>query len=105
MTNLHARLQAANPVPPTFAHLHVDAGTLWQRIGGDDVGESELPIENVPRRTRRRTLASIVKEASRAGLTIAQVEFDADGRISGIVTGKADEKPDANDEWDGVLLQ
>ena len=57
------------------------------------------------KRNRKLTLASNTKQAAKAGLTIARVEFDADGRIVGVVTGKpAETKPDAN-EWDGIVLQ
>ena len=82
-----AELQAA----PAFDHpLHtLDTAALWREIGGKDAvvlgdGEDAGPKT----RKRRLTLASITQQATRAGLTIVRVEFDASGRIVGVITGK-----------------
>ena len=56
------------------------------------------------RRRRKPTLASIAKEAAKAGLEVARYEVDPDGKII-VVTGKPGEANTAADPnpWDEVL--
>ena len=92
------------PLPAQFAHLRDP--DLLRRLMSSDVDmardmagfvDDAEPVEAVKRRKRKTTLASIAKQAAKAGLVIVRVEFDPDGRISGVVTGKP---ADANTELD-----
>ena len=99
MTDLHSVLQGDPQQPPPLLFDPDYVQRLARLIGGDDVpvldgGEIIVPNENNEnndRRTRKRrlTLASVARAAKSAGLTILRVEFDRDGKISGVVTGKA----------------
>ena len=51
---------------------------------------SPLFLRRTPKRTRNRkpTLASVAKQAAKAGIEVARYEVDADGKII-VVTGKS----------------
>ena len=104
MTTLHQG-DPHQPPPAFLFELHERAHLeLWPLIGGGDVGK--ITNENLGSRTRKRrpSLASVARQAERAGIPVAGYEIRPDGTIK-IITGKPDdEKPDPN-EWDGVLLQ
>ena len=40
-------------------------------------------------RKRRLTIAAVAKDAAKEGLVIVRVEYDQDGKIVGVVTGKS----------------
>ena len=98
---LHARLRSAGS-PPSFDHLH-DPG-LVQRLSavisdpGDVVGDDGEPVK---RRQRRPSLASVAKQAEKAGITVASYDVRPDGTIS-VVVGADDPKDDG---WRDVVLQ
>jgi hypothetical protein len=56
-----------------------------------------------PRRQRKPTLASVAKQAARAGLEVARYEVDPDGKII-VVTGKPDgaNNTEGANEWDTI---
>jgi hypothetical protein len=59
--------------------------------------------EPARKRQRKPTLASVAKQAAKAGIEVARYEVDADGKIS-IVTGNANEpNTETGNEWDSVL--
>ena len=65
--------------------------------------DEQRPIK---RGKRKLTLAGVAKQAAKAGLVIVRVEFDPDGRISGVVTGKPggdttedDATPEQRSRW------
>jgi hypothetical protein len=62
-------------------------------------GESTAPAKPAPRK-RRVTLASAMKQVSKAGVAVARYEIDpADGKIS-IITGTDDSEPQNDlDKW------
>ena len=71
---------------------HLDDPGLWARIGlTDDVaGESEVaePAKAKRKRIHKPTLASVAKQALKAGLEVARYDIDpATGKIS-IIPGK-----------------
>jgi hypothetical protein len=78
-----------------LALVHGSAATLPLR----------KPVMTKPKRQRKRkpTLASVAKQAEKAGLEVARYEVDPDGKIS-VVTGKPDiTTPETGNEWDSVL--
>ena len=70
----------------TQHHLHEHAHAELWRLRGGDSGDTSSRQE--VKRKRRRTIASVAKEAEAANLTIVRIEFDRDGNISGGVTAK-----------------
>lgn len=81
----------ANPVLPSFALMH-EIGhpqlRLWRQIGGarcSSAGHVE-DTEPVKRRQRRPTLASIHKQATKAGIPVSGYELRPDGSIGVVVT-------------------
>ena len=79
---------------PAFDHpLHtLDVDALWRRMGGEDVpiedsGEDAEPIEPITRRKRRPTLASVAKQAAKAGVDVAAYDVRPDGTVR-VIIGK-----------------
>ena len=61
-------------------------------------GESTAPAKPAPRK-RRVTLASAMKQVSKAGVAVARYEIDPAGGIS-IITGTNDSEPQNDlDKW------
>lgn len=72
--------------------LELDGEVRWTP---DSTGEDSEPGE-VPARTRKRkpSVASVIKQATKAGVTVARVEVDPDtGRIS-VISGTPGEATD-----------
>ena len=97
-----ARLQAGEP-EPDYGRMFEPGYTarLLARIGGEPVildtgsedseGPGEVPT---PRRKRRPTVASVIRQMQRAGVAVARVEVDPDtGRIS-VISGTPGEATD-----------
>lgn len=69
---------------------------------------SPLVVRRTPKRVRNRkpTLASVARQAAKAGIEVARYEVDANGKIS-LITGKSDGSEMTNstgahvntDEW------
>ena len=98
-----ARLRAANPVPPSFAHvLNLDVDALAQLIADPDVDVGDVKsVEPTKRRKRRPTIASVTRQAARANVSIAHVDLDADGYVTRVVFGRApSEEAEPHNEWD-----
>jgi hypothetical protein len=71
-----------------------DAWQQWQRKG------AAKPERK--RRERKHTLASVAKQASKAGIEVARYEVEPDGKII-VVTGKPGMDNAAVNEWDEDL--
>jgi hypothetical protein len=56
-------------------------------------------VERARRRPRKATLASVAKQAARAGLDVARYEVEPDGKIS-VVTGK---DATSTNPWDAEI--
>ena len=63
---------------------------------------SPLFVRRTPKRVRNRkpTLASVAKQAAKAGIDVARYEVDADGKII-VITGKSGMTKSAGTEIDG----
>lgn len=77
---------------------HCRTQTAGLEVGYDPIDEDAEPVEPVKRRNRKLTLAGITKQAAKAGLTVVRVDFDQDGKVAGIVTGKQPIEDDATPE-------
>jgi hypothetical protein len=84
------------------------AQRLWGMVSeGRRPGEAPSEqVEPVKRSKRKLTIAGITKQAAKAGLTVVRVDFDRDGRVAGIVTGKQpgdaiedDATPEQRSRW------
>src|SRR4051794_30762716 len=106
---LRARLRAANPVPPPPNYLVDQVLRRIQQVTCRDVpfldsGEDAEPVEPVKRtRQRRPSVASVIRQMSRAGLEIAGCKINHDGTTS-VMTGKPVQMKvnDERNEWDTV---
>ncbi len=58
-------------------------------------------VKKTARRTRKPTLASVARQAAKAGLEVVRYEVDPDGKI--IIVTEKNENINSN-EWDRELL-
>jgi hypothetical protein len=118
-TGLLARLRAAKTepwkaaLPPTMLELlgrfpDHDAAVQWLRslIGGDDVpvldtGDDAEPVKRT--RQRKPSLATAIRQMTRAGLSIAGCEINPrDGTFKLIIGKPVQMNADDRNEWDTV---
>jgi hypothetical protein len=75
-----------------LANAVVPAAVLKERLGLDAIRK---------RRQRKPTLASVAKQASKAGIEVARYEIEPNGKIV-VVTGKPGEQDSTINEWDDL---
>jgi hypothetical protein len=97
-------------IPTGAGAQHILSLTALRWIGGalpvaarEEIERCSMPAPPKRKRKRKPTLASVAKQAAKAGIEVARYEVAPDGKII-IVPGKPEIAPDVTErnEWDTV---